>query len=284
MSASQYDASQNLDNSNVFRIIVSRLQRTYFISGAELFALEPVSRDFLHGLKSRDVFTKWLKTHEHGYGIRITKTRELYVEYHASFLELLFLRALIPKEVPGNVNACKNIVCAGGYVLWKYLSQQGITVTWRPGDIDLFTDDNDTVDKIISVYRSIVASPLGFDATSVSKETYGDTENEQGETVDYNRDYGMIHYGGNENMIHQGENGNRNAGVITRMHLRKLLPVALAQCRNKWNGDRNILACLDSIEEKYQRAFRKGPMMLIALLRCIPLIKVLCRCHYFCTE
>ena len=164
-----YQARTNLSRSHhaFLRLCVPWIYEHYFLTGVECAAYEVLCVGSVQLLPISEQMRHWLARHESGRGLIRLDTRGLYAEYHAARLMRMYLRYIVKRETDS--------VVTGGYVTSMYLASMK-PISWRPGDIDIFTATDDAFTNAMTTFRERVGDPLGLNFGERIAYVYPDNE------------------------------------------------------------------------------------------------------------
>ena len=141
----------------IFLIFVDVALVQYFLDGCALHRLQMLCTHTAHAAPSVKTFKSWLRCNDTIQPNRICRLpRRLYVQYNASRLLRLFLRA-ITIQIP-------TAVIAGSFAASMYLKSIGLRCSWRPNDIDIFVFAEKHMQHVWQLYFQLFVGTLGFSA------------------------------------------------------------------------------------------------------------------------
>ena len=149
--------------SSFQNIVLPWCKRTCALNGIELLQLHAVHRAFLLPLHNILYLQKCLQSRmfnisrecqHHNEADDLITIENLGLHYRSDCLFRGFLRhCTLLKGAP---------VISGSFAVAEYLRSQEVPLTWRPNDIDIFTDSIDTFEWMIYRFNTTVMNPLNL--------------------------------------------------------------------------------------------------------------------------
>ena len=138
----------------IFIIFVDVALVQYFLDGCAFHRLQMLCAFTADAAPSVRTFESWLRCNDTIQANRICRLpRRVYVQYNASRLLRLFLRA-VTIHIP-------TAVIAGSFAASMYLKSIGVRCSWRPNDIDIFVFAEKHMQHVMQLYVQLFVDTMG---------------------------------------------------------------------------------------------------------------------------